>query len=134
MAGKKPGLPIYRGSGPASYSFLPPSYDTHRQFDYGVCVQHFGEHVSDDRRKRGRKERKEGGSLGIVTRNRERGTIRACALPCEGKCPYLPWWPRNGSFAIFFFPHHCSSTTVGPRIVILKLIYFGFWRFRDYLL
>ena len=41
---------------PASYSFLPPSYDTHRQFDYGVCVQHFGEHVSDDRRKRGREE------------------------------------------------------------------------------
>ena len=76
MAGKEPGQPIYRGSGPASYSFLPPSYDTHRQFDYGVCVQHFGEHVSDDRRKRGREEREEGrriiGNRDTQQRERER--------------------------------------------------------------
>ena len=75
-----------------------PSYDTHRQFDYGwlpfarlvcaVCVQHFGEHVSDDRRKRGREEGRKG-SLGIVTRNTERGNISRMR-PMRGKVPISP--------------------------------------------
>ena len=68
----------------------------------------------------GRKE-EEGGIIGNRdTQQRERGTFRACALPCEGKCPYLsssltlPGWPYNGSLEDFFFAYYESCTNVGP--------------------
>ena len=103
----------WRTLGPRLLFPLHPSYDTHRQFDYGVCVQHFGEHVSDDRRKRGRKE----GRRRIIgnrdTQQRE-GTFRACALPCEGKCPYLSWLvaAQNGSLEVFILAYYYSRINI----------------------
>ena len=69
--------------GPRLLFPLHPSYDSHRQFDYGVCVQHFGEHVSDDRRKRGRKEEDHWESWHAT----ERGNLSRMRTPMWGKVP-----------------------------------------------